>query len=310
MSVVPAISVVVPLYNKAAFVAEAINSVREQSLAAFEIVVVDDGSTDGSAEIVERMAGDDIRLIRQANAGVSMARNRGIDAAQGEYIAFLDADDGFQPDFLAGIARLIERFPRAGMYCTGYTRVWENGHHEESTLPDVENGAMVVVDDFYANWCNGCFTFTSAIVIRRSVFGDSALRFPAGEKLGEDQDLWFRVAECHQVAYLNSPKVDYRMAVSGSATHSSVVDDELPCYRRLSERLEAGRVPLIMERSARRLLASHLMNIARARLSLGDVKGARRLLRDRRALAHPIYYLRTACAVALGALGLSRKGAS
>lgn len=306
MSEVPGISVVVPLYNKAEFVAEAIESIRRQSFPALEIVVVDDGSTDGSAAIVERMIGEDIRLIRQKNSGVSAARNRGIDEARGSFVAFLDADDRYHPHFLESVASLIDRYPDAGMYCTGYLRVWDDGRSAESLMPAVEKGSQTIVGSFYSSWCRSSFTFTSAIVLRASVFDDAELRFPVGEKLGEDQDLWFRIAERFKVAYLNAARVDYRMAVSGSATQSSPVVDELPCYRRLSERLDSGRVPSHMRRGGARLLASHLMNIARARLATGDQKGAVRLLLDKRALANPAYFLRTVFVV-FGAWGFGRR---
>ena len=104
----PLISVVIPLYNKAGFILQTLSSVASQTDASFEIVVVDDGSTDGSAEVVKRVGLSSLRLIEQANAGVSAARNRGVVAAEGTWIALLDADDLWSHDHLAGLLHAVD----------------------------------------------------------------------------------------------------------------------------------------------------------------------------------------------------------
>jgi glycosyltransferase involved in cell wall biosynthesis len=298
----PTISVVMPLYNKVGYVGEAIRSVLEQTQAAAEIVVVDDGSTDGSTAAVSAFQEPAIRLLSQANAGVSVARNRGIVASSSEYIGFLDADDRYQPDFLAGIARLIHQFPNAAVFCSAYTCFWEDGSRIERSMPAVAPGAALLVENFYSAWCKAAFTCTNAIVVRRSLFDDPSLRFPPGEKLGEDQDLWFRIAERATVAYMNSPLVDYRMGVLGSATQASSVLEVLPCYRRLDERLASGAVPPRLRRGAQRLLASHLLNLAHTHMALGNLPKARALVTDHRARANPVYFLRTLFAIAAAGL--------
>lgn len=120
-------SVIIPLYNKAPYVAKAIRSVVEQSYKDYELIVVDDGSKDDSAEIAsEAIEGcANCRLIKQENAGVSMARNNGVAVSQGLYLCFLDADDWWEPAFLEEMSKLIAEFPEAGIYGTNYTIVNE-----------------------------------------------------------------------------------------------------------------------------------------------------------------------------------------
>ena len=101
------ISVVIPLYNKERYIERAVYSVLSQTFQQFEIVIVNDGSTDGSVSVIERMNNPLIRLIHQKNGGVSAARNRGIEEARFEYIAFLDADDEWKENHLEVIAGLV-----------------------------------------------------------------------------------------------------------------------------------------------------------------------------------------------------------
>ncbi|MCM0083341.1 glycosyltransferase family 2 protein [Geomonas sp. Red32] len=124
----PEISVIIPLYNKERYVQRAVNSVLEQSLAPLEVVVVDDGSTDGSAEAVAALGPDQrLRLVSQRNQGVSAARNRGVAEARGRFVAFLDADDQWQPEFLETLQWLRELFPEGCFFATGFEVIYSDG---------------------------------------------------------------------------------------------------------------------------------------------------------------------------------------
>ena len=114
------ISVIIPLYNKASEIAITLHTVLAQSLQPREIIVVDDGSTDGSAEIVESFGSPLVRLIRQENRGVSAARNRAMREATGEWVALLDGDDMWGAEYLATVAEMIERWPKCGAYGTAF----------------------------------------------------------------------------------------------------------------------------------------------------------------------------------------------
>jgi len=187
----PFFSVVVPLYNKQAYVRRCIDSVLAQTLCDYEVLVVDDGSTDGGADLVRACADARIRVIQQANAGVSAARNRGIDEARGQWIAFLDADDGWMPGFLAAVAVASERFPEAGaIYClTAHVRT---GRLITAKLALGTEPRLVDYFSLFA-YDDGPEMNSSCTAIRADVFRRAG-SFPLGVRVGEDTDMWLRVA--------------------------------------------------------------------------------------------------------------------
>lgn len=287
------ISVVVPLYNKRQFVAQALASILGQGVDDIEIVVIDDGSTDGGAELVRSLGIRNLMLVSQPNAGVSAARNRGIEVSTGELVAFLDADDWWRPGYLLAILSLHKAFPAAGFYCTGYLRIDPSGH-EFSALPAaLPIGTSNLVTNFYRQWRKGSFTNTSAIVVRRRALSALAPAFPVGERLGEDQDLWFRLAECAPVAFCSLALSVYRVDVAGSATYGDQAVRVLPCFDRLAQRLKSGAVPRSMRADARKLLGSHALNIARRRAQTGDYLAAWRQAWHPWSFGHASYWLRT-----------------
>ncbi len=116
----PLFSVVIPLYNKESVIERTIHSVLSQTVEDYEIIVVNDGSTDNSQMIVEKIENLKIKLIVQENQGASAARNRGIESSIGQYIAFLDGDDVWKPNHLFVMRNLINKFPYCGMYATAH----------------------------------------------------------------------------------------------------------------------------------------------------------------------------------------------
>lgn len=219
MSLIMKFSVIIPLYNKAPYVTKAIGSVLSQTFTDFELVIVDDGSRDDSAQIAEKaIAGrGNCRLIRQENAGVSVARNNGVALSQGEYLCFLDADDWWAPTFLEEMAKLIDEFPDAGIYGTGYTIVNETKRKTRIAPIGVETG----FGKGYINYCQVyaktlAMPLTSiSVAIPRLVF-DEMKGFPKGIKLGEDFLLWIRIALKHKVAFLNKPLAYYNQDVDAA----------------------------------------------------------------------------------------------
>ena len=209
-------SVIIPLYNKAPYVAKAIESVLAQTFTDFELVIVDDGSTDGSAEIAEKTitGHPNCKLIRQENTGVSVARNNGVAASQGDYLCFLDADDWWKPTFLEKMSKFIDEFPEAGIYGANYTIVNETKHKTRVAPIGVDEG----FEKGYINYCRvyaknlSMPLWTGAVCMPKSIF-DEFGGFQKGIKLGEDFLLWIRIALKYKVAFLNKPLAFYNQDV-------------------------------------------------------------------------------------------------
>ena len=199
-------SVVIPLYNKAPYVRKALQSVYDQTFRDFELIVVDDGSTDESfIRAKESLDGSglDYQLIHQDNAGVSTARNYGVAASHGDFICFLDADDWWEPTFLERMDWLIREYPEAGIYGVNYFIISRGKQRVALHIPSTG----------YINYCD-CYRrlqmpLTSISVaipqdVIRSMGG-----FKPHLKLGEDFDLWIRIALTRKVAYLDEPLAYY-----------------------------------------------------------------------------------------------------
>ena len=201
-------SAIMPLYNKAPYVAKAIQSVLSQSFDDFELIIIDDGSKDDSYNVALNSIANhfNCHIHKQLNSGVSAARNFGINLAKGDFLCFLDADDWWAPTFLEEMSGLIDEFPDAGIYGTNYTIVNETKHKTRVAPIGVEPG----FEKGYINYCQvyaktlAMPLWTGAVCIPRIVFAEMQ-GFPKGIKLGEDFLLWIRIALKHKVAFLNKP---------------------------------------------------------------------------------------------------------
>lgn len=196
-------TVVIPLYNKERHIQRTIDSVLKQTYQDFEIIVVNDGSTDRSVDQVKKVQDSRVLLVCQQNAGVSAARNRGINDAQGELVAFLDADDAWKPDFLETILRLRKKYPHAGVYSTAYEYRTSGGmlvnNSFNTTLPLGWEG---IVDDYFKYALQGVLFCSSSVAIRKSVFSEVGL-FDTSLVWGEDLNMWCRIALKNDIAFFN-----------------------------------------------------------------------------------------------------------
>jgi len=195
------ISVVIPLYNKEKYIKRAIESVLNQTFQNFEIIVVNDGSTDRSAEVVKNIKDPRIKLINQKNAGVSAARNRGIQEAKYEYIAFLDADDFWEENFLETVWNLKNKYPKCGVFATSYKFLYSDGTVGFPIIKGLkENFEGIMYDYFKTAIQSDPPIWTSAVMVKKECLQKIG-GFPLGIKAGEDLLTWARLAVNCKIAY-------------------------------------------------------------------------------------------------------------
>ncbi len=206
------ISVVIPLYNKEQQIATALLKVLEQTYQNFEIIIIDDGSTDGSVSEVTKFSDSRIHLISQKNAGVSTARNQGIENAEGEYIAFLDADDEWAPDYLEQQFNLISKYPQCDIFASNYIFKHYNGKYENTIIRglqfDGENG--ILSNYFQVASMSHPPLWTSAVVVSKKSIQDIG-GFPKGIKSGEDILTWARLSCKYKIAFSKRVSATYNL---------------------------------------------------------------------------------------------------
>ncbi|WP_299556127.1 glycosyltransferase family 2 protein [Seonamhaeicola sp.] len=196
----PYFSVVIPLYNKSKYILNTITSVLNQTFQDFEIIVVDDGSTDDGFEKVSKIKNPKITLYKQENAGASVARNIGIEKSNSKYIALLDADDFWHKNHLSELKRLIERFPEAGLFCNNY----EIKRNKNFITPasfnfKYSNDLMILKDFFKANIISFIPTSSSTAFLKTSFKKIGS--YDTFLRTGQDIDLWIRLALHYDVAF-------------------------------------------------------------------------------------------------------------
>lgn len=208
-------SIVIPIYNKCNYIKRAIESVLDQTYEDFELIIVNDGSTDNSLEIVNSFIDPRIKIINQRNFGVSVARNNGVKISNYNFIAFLDADDWWHSTFLGELVTLIQNYEDATLYGINYYYV-KNGKYriEWKGLPEnFVSGYIDYVSIYAKSFCVpiNC----SFVAVRKSTFLDMGGFCPT-LRLGEDFNLWIRLALTGKVAYLNKPLAFSNQDVDGS----------------------------------------------------------------------------------------------
>lgn len=292
-------SIVIPLYNKAPYVRCAIDSALAQSAADLEVVVVDDGSSDGGAELVEAIADPRVRLVRQSNGGVSVARNTGVAKSRGEWVAFLDADDWYHPHHLATLAVAQRAHPEADVVACDYVvaphadKNWPPRWRVADVPPEIE-----LITDLPVRWTKGRSLFTSAVAVRRARLHSMQPCFPPGESYGEDLDLWFRLAEKTPIALAHAPTVAYRTGVKGSLATANATRPTPPWVDRMRVRIHSGTLTGTQRRSALWLIAQIELTQAREELAAGHRRAVLlRLWSGRRAVTGARWWMTLVMAV-------------
>ena len=240
MSVLPVVSVIIPTYNCANFIKSAIDSVLKQRGCSLDLIVVDDGSTDETEDILKEYYQQGLlNYYKQKNKGSASARNLGIKKAKGEYICFLDADDTLHENSIFERLIVYENYPKIGLLCTDFHQKTFDGnkHNFYSELTSREkflndaikynkliDGNVYIFDKeiFYDPLVLRCLIWTGTVMIAKRIFEDVGV-FNENLRIAQDIELWFRIARKYEIAFLDLPTATYLL-------HENGVTNNIPRY--------------------------------------------------------------------------------
>lgn len=215
------LSIVIPLYNKKDSIIATLKSILLQSYNKFEIIIVDDGSTDNSADIVKTISDKRIRLIQKDNGGVCSARNLGIRKAKYDYIAFLDADDLWDTLYLEEQIKLINEYPKAAMWGINFAEMTDGKLARYLPTGLSEKFRGYVEDYFNINGRISDLFCSSSVVIKKEVF-DKVGFFDERIKYAEDNDMWFRIIANYPVVFYDKYMVFYQFDAENRALNKTI----------------------------------------------------------------------------------------
>lgn len=226
----PFFTIIIPLYNKENFVENTIKSILSQIFNDYEILIINDCSTDKSVEKILPFLNNTIRLIEHSeNKGLSATRNTGIKNATSNYITFLDADDLWKPTFLETIHQLINDFPEAKIYGTNYEEVYSKQIVSPANFPiEITQNSSQIIDFFKYNLGQGVYNHGS-VCFHKSVFEKAGL-YDENIDFAEDLDFNIRANYYFKLAYSNTIQIQYFMETGSQLTRSSILNKNLPDY--------------------------------------------------------------------------------
>lgn len=275
-------SVIIPVYNKADTLGSAVDSVRAQSDSDWELIVVDDGSTDSPEKALAPYRQDSrIRMVRQENQGVSVARNRGISLAKGEYLLFLDADDKWLPNRLAVIRKMIEQEPGAGIYCTAI-RIENTGKNgRDNTAAFTRPGIWRETDLFrYMAGINGQIVTAIAGSCVSAEMVAKYGGFQPGVIIGEDTDFFLKIAAYCDVVLTGEVTAVYQQWLSTATKQNGMLDYDWYFMKREQTLLSDHRIPLEKRRNIRWMMDFFRVHMSRHYILDGNRKRGLELLRQ------------------------------
>jgi len=278
-------SVVIPCYNGEKHIHISVESVLAQSFEDFEIVVVNDGSSDGTSAAVRALAEGDskarIRLIERENGGVSAARNTGIRESRGDYVCFLDSDDQWTEDHLSALSRAIDRYPAEVFFSTlSRTRLVDG---RIIPLNKDMPGDIFLIDDYFDYEISGkpsISKFTSTTCLKRSFFEERGF-FVEGVKISEDEDMWYRAAAYHNFVVIPEITVQRNRDLS-EATRRPANPETDPFVARKATLLADETIPAHKRRSIELLIQRHEIRLIRSMIKNGHKMKAWHSLRSSR----------------------------
>jgi glycosyltransferase involved in cell wall biosynthesis len=220
----PHFSIIIPLYNKENHIKDTLHSVWSQSFKDFEVIVVNDGSTDNSLQLLETVNDKRLRIFSTHNQGVSSARNYGISMARAKFIVFLDADDLWLAHHLQDLKNLYEQFPNCGMYSKAYYKIdgTTTIAQQFKNIPGKKLWEGIVEDYFYSSQISS-IAWTSAVMVPMSILDKVGVFNPEITLgAGEDTDLWIRIALQHPVAFSNSVSAMHQLHSDNRVSKASI----------------------------------------------------------------------------------------
>jgi len=283
----PLISVVIPTYNSARYLPATLQSVLAQTVRDLEIIVVDDGSTDGTEAVVQELKSEKIVYIKQANSGgPSRPRNMGIRAARGKYISIFDSDDLMLPHKLSESVAFLEDHPNLGFVFTNFVVCNDEGEDFAGTFLDTYAGfwnlpktvvgttrCIVTGCAAYENLFSENYIGTSGVVVPKAVFMtvgefDETLAGP------EDRDMWFRIAKCYDIGFLDVIGHRYRRRHSGITGRGPKV--LAPQRIRVFKKQIADGLPSTLVKRAQSSVAQEFFRIGYWHQCCGELREARK----------------------------------
>ena len=222
-------SIVIPLYNKEAYVLETIKSVFNQTFSNYEVIIVNDASTDRSLEIVKGVKDDRIRIVEhEENLGLSATRNTGISNAKNDYIAFLDADDCWHVSFLEHIALLIRKYPDEGVFATFYEENFKGKTlNPKIKIPDYKKGTSFLITNFFELNKGRLVLTQSCLVVKKEVL-KNINGYDIAVTFAEDIEFYIRCFSKHNLAYHYETCHTQNTTVNSSLTQSSTLNKTYP----------------------------------------------------------------------------------
>jgi glycosyltransferase involved in cell wall biosynthesis len=269
----PKISVVIPLYNKGFIISETLESVLAQTFTDFEIVIVNDGSTDDSFEIVSQYSDDRIRLYNQENKGVSKTRNAGIEYAKGELIAFLDADDFWYPNHLEELYQLYIDFPNCGLYASRYfMKISKENTIKTTYIEAVSDNFRGILPDYFLASMQYRVGLTSAVAIPKEMIQGDFLFNPQlnGQ---EDLELFTKIAIDKPVAITNKYTVEYNFAIENQLSKIQFIQKKIIKFDQFSADENKNK-------SLKKFLDLYRLEYALQFRIIGDIKESKFYLKD------------------------------
>lgn len=264
-------TLVIPLYNKENFIGRTLNSVLEQTFVDFEVIIVNDVSTDNSLAVAKSFKDKRITIINHdVNKGLSASRNTGIKNANAEYIAFLDADDIWKPKFLEKIYSLIQLYPQASLFATKYEENYPGNVIIDLKIPDLKLSDNHGIIAYFENDLKKPLLSFSSICIQKEVFNKAGY-FDESITFGEDIDFYIRANYAFDLAYCNEPHAVYFIHSTDQITQSGLKGKKVPDFDKY-EALTKNRPDI------KKYLDFHRYAMAKRYKLSGNIKGYSKML--------------------------------